>query len=116
MKKTGTLLPFFFKYPRDGLAHGRSFSKINESKSIPSIFKKDLRSTGAICSFGIKRGENCQKHTKHMLFESDFLESQVNIVLFIKYLQNRFALMLFFNERRDRFALFDLFQRSTRVI
>ena len=49
-----------------------------------------------------------------MIFESNFLESQVNIVLFFKYLQNRFALLLFFNELRDRFALFDLFQRSTR--
>ena len=64
----------------------------------------------------LKRGENYQKHTKHMIFESNFLEYQVNIVLFIKYLQNRFALMLFFNERRDRFALFDLFQRSPSVI
>ena len=37
-------------------------------ESIPSIIKKDRRSTGAIRSFGIKRGENCQKHTKNTFF------------------------------------------------
>ena len=57
-----------FKDRRDQFAHGRSFVKSDEID--PLIFFKKATEriatgAGAIHSFGIKRGENCPKHTKN---------------------------------------------------
>ena len=77
------------------------FSKIDENKSILSIFKKDRRSkiNGSVLIFWHVKGENCQKHTKHTFF---FLIESI----------------VFCDPKIDKIdsITVDLFQRSTRSI
>ena len=100
----------FFKDQRDqfpncpSLIHSWSISKINESKSISSIFKniEEQRSKGAIHSFGIK-GRETEKTYKNIFFDQ--------ITLFCNQrLKDRF------DHQKDWIALWNLFQRSTRPV
>ena len=129
-KRIELLLSIFCKDRQYWFAHGRSFLKIDridsitvnlfqrstrsirsrsidESKSIPSIFKKDWRVKIGRNDliFWHTKGENCQKHTKNTFF-------QANRSLFENYL----IFLIFYKDRRERFDLFDLFQISTRGI
>ena len=107
--------------------------KIDESKSIPSIFKKDWRAKieRSDLLFWHKRGENYQKLTKKCFFGANGLVfesirfcqsfSKINkrdLLWLIVWKINKMiqSWFIFLKDRQERFDLINIFKRQTRGI
>ena len=90
-------LMVFFKDRRDRFDHGQSFSTIEESESIPSIFKKDQRAKIEVSNsiFWHKRGGG--NSFKKIYDEYVFFK---RIARFLTAIQSR---SIFLKDRQERF-------------